>query len=156
VFCVKNRFLSQKNLVLDFPATIVAEILAKETTRCLLFFKKNRADDMLFTVGAVKKRAQSCGPWWNGSSGLDWLVRPNNAWPFFSPNFFISINAYFLFFKKLIIFTLIPLLSFILFRETLLNDGDFLVTCLIFEDVFLIHLWFFFLIFCIDELYFLK
>jgi hypothetical protein len=99
---------------------------------------------MLFTVGAVKKRAQSCGPWWNGPSGLDWLVRPNNTWPFFSPNFFISINAYFLFLKFLIIFTLIPLLSFILFRETLLNDGDFLVMCLIFEDVFLIHLWFFF------------
>jgi len=59
---------------------------------------------------------------------------------FFLLIIFISINAYFLFLKNLIIFTLIPLLSFILFRETLLNDGDFLVMCLIFEDVFLIHL----------------
>jgi hypothetical protein len=53
------------------------------------------------------------------------------------PFFFISIK----FFKKnLIIFILISLVFFILFRKPLLNDDDFLVMCLMFEDVFLIYL----------------
>jgi hypothetical protein len=47
-----------------------------------------------------------------------------------------------MFFLKLIIFTLIPLFSLILFREPFLNDDDdFFVMHLIFEEVFfLIHL----------------
>jgi len=155
VFCIKNEFLSQKNLMFDFPVTVEAEILAKHTTRRLFFSQNNRVDDMLSTLGAVKKRAQSCGSWWNGPSGLDWLARPNNAWPLFFPNFFISINAYFLFFKKLnYIYINTSSLFYLFFRETLLNDRDFLVMCLIFEEIFPIHLWSFFLIFCIDEIYF--
>jgi hypothetical protein len=46
-----------------------------------------------------------------------------------------------MFFFKLIIFTLIPLPSLILFRELFLNDDDdFFVMHLIFEEFFLIHL----------------
>jgi len=99
---------------------------------------------MLSTLGAVKKRAQSCGSWWNGPSGLDWLAKPNNVWPFFFPNFFISINVYFL--KKLnYIYINTSSLFYLFFRETLLNDRDFLVMCLIFEEIFPIHLWSFFI-----------
>ena len=61
------------------------------------------------------------------------------------PSFFIyifSMNACFIyFFKKIFIFRLISLLSFILFRESFLNDGYFFVVRLIFKEVFLIHLY---------------
>ena len=45
-----------------------------------------------------------------------------------------------LFKKKIFIFRLISLLSFILFREPFLNEGYFLDLRLIFEEIFLIHL----------------
>jgi len=49
-----------------------------------------------------------------------------------------SVNASFQ--KKIFIFRLISLLSFILFREPFLNEGYFLDLRLIFEEIFLIHL----------------
>jgi hypothetical protein len=42
VFWVKNRFLIQKNINLDFPATIEAEIWAKQATGRCFFFKKKK------------------------------------------------------------------------------------------------------------------
>jgi hypothetical protein len=55
VFWVQNWFFGQKNLEPNFSTTTVARIWAKQTT-CHLNFKKNEADDMSSTPGAVKKK----------------------------------------------------------------------------------------------------
>jgi uncharacterized phage infection (PIP) family protein YhgE len=58
--------------------------------------------------------------------GLLGLTSPN---PLFSLFFYFSINTSFI--KKIIIFTLISLLSFILFRKLLLNIGEFFLVMLL-------------------------
>ena len=79
------------------------------------------------------------GPWLYGLGRLACLLKPNNVWPFFS---LIVLFMFFFFKKNLITFILIPLLSFILFRGPLLNNIDILIMRLIFEEFFMIHLWF--------------
>jgi hypothetical protein len=111
---------------------------------------------MLSALGTINKRAQICGPApVDPRLGLDEMGQV--GWPGLlclaaSDFFLISINVFF--FKNSIIFTLISLLSLILFREPFLNDDDdFFVMHLIFEEVFSDSSM---IVFCINELYFLK
>ena len=133
-----------------------------ENRRCIVcvFFKKKkiRTDDISSTPSAVfflkKKPNHAALIKWANMVGL--ACQTQHRFTFFSSSFLFQLMFFIYFLKKnLIIFTLIPLLYFILYREPFLIDGDFFVKHLIFDEVFFIHLWFFIYLF-IDELYFLK
>jgi len=126
------------------------------------FFKKNkfRMNNMSSVPNAKKKWPSCAGP--NKMSQMGWpnLTCPATLKLFFS---FFWKKYFFMFFKInvffqnyfLFIFISVSFLSFILFREPLLNDNYFFVMHLIFLKGFFVSS-IIFLIFYGDELYFWK
>jgi hypothetical protein len=132
---LKNRFLSSKNWSPNFSAITVPRIWTRSNNMSSDFFSNKS--------GPITCRPMQQKRIW---APITWCLA-------FLLLFFQWTFFFIYFFKKIFIFRLIYLLSFILFRESFLNDGYFYIVRLIFKEVFLIHLY---KKICIDKLYFLK